>query len=93
MRTHEADAALVLRALSRGLETLSPAEKNQLIADPAALSSLHWAVWTSPQRHASWRAMIERAPARVRSTAEPLPGRPRDIRDASVATTDAATGD
>jgi membrane glycosyltransferase len=93
MRTHEADAALVLRALSRGLATLSPAEKNQLIADPAALSSLHWAVWTSSQRHASWRALIERAPARVRSTAEPLPGRSRDIRDATVATTDAAAGD
>ena len=55
------------RALHHGLDQLSAAEKNQLIADPDALSALHWAVWTSPAtRHSSWRALIEQPPARPR---------------------------
>ena len=40
--------ALVERALHDGLDALTPADRNRLLADPAALSALHWAVWTSP---------------------------------------------
>jgi len=50
-----------------GLDALSGADKNQLIADPAALSALHWAVWTSPARHPAWAELTSQAPARVRS--------------------------
>jgi membrane glycosyltransferase len=48
-------AALVDRVLRAGPETLSADERNLLIADPAALSSLHRAVWTSPSRGIYWR--------------------------------------
>jgi len=59
--------ALAERALRDGLDALSGADKNQLIADPAALSALHWAVWTSPARHPAWAELTSQAPARVRS--------------------------
>jgi len=60
------NSALAERALHDGLDRLTPAEKNQLLADPAALSGLHWAVWTSSTRHSSWRILTEQAPARAR---------------------------
>jgi membrane glycosyltransferase len=59
--------AIAERALRDGLDALSGADKNQLIADPAALSALHWAVWTSPARNPAWAELTSQAPARVRS--------------------------
>src|SRR4029079_12026650 len=59
--------AIAERALRDGLGALSGADKNQLIADPAALSALHWAVWTSAARRPSWIALTAQAPARARS--------------------------
>jgi membrane glycosyltransferase len=58
--------AIVDRALRQGLEPLSAQDRARLLGDPAALSALHFAVWTSPSAHASWQAAIERAPARPR---------------------------
>jgi membrane glycosyltransferase len=74
--------AIAERALRDGLGVLSGADKNQLIADPAALSALHWAVWTSAARHPSWIALTAQAPARVKSA----------MADAAV-THDARLGD
>ena len=56
--------ALVERALHDGLAALSADDRNHLIADPPALSALHWAVWTAPDAHASWRMLTASAPAR-----------------------------
>jgi membrane glycosyltransferase len=67
------NSVLVERALHDGLDALSGAEKNQLLADPAAMSALHWAVWTSPRRHPSWLERIEHAPTRVRPGAAEAP--------------------
>jgi membrane glycosyltransferase len=79
------------RALHGGLGELSTAEKNQLLADPAALSALHWAVWTSAARHPSWRALIEQAPARSRAIAAEAPAARDDrIPDVAMAASDAA---
>jgi membrane glycosyltransferase len=58
--------ALVSRALRNGVEALSAQDRNRLLADPAALSALHAAVWTSQDADASWRARMEERPARVR---------------------------
>jgi membrane glycosyltransferase len=65
------NTALAERALHHGIDHLTPAEKNQLLADPAALSALHWAVWTSAARHDSWRVLTEQQPARARTPAPP----------------------
>ena len=79
------------RALHRGLDQLSAAEKNQLLADPDALSALHWAVWTSAARHSSWRALIEQPPARPRVVVAEAPvSRDDRIAAAAVATSDVA---
>jgi membrane glycosyltransferase len=59
--------ALVDRALRQGLDALSPPDRARLLGDPAALSALHFAVWTSPAADASWRAAIEQPPMRTRS--------------------------
>ncbi len=67
------NTALAERALHDGLDHLTPAEKNQLLADPGALSALHWAVWTSGARHDSWRVLTEQAPARPRIASPPSP--------------------
>src|SRR4029079_908245 len=58
------NTALAERALHGGLAALTPGDKTQLLADPAALSALHWAVWTSPARHPSWQARHQGAPGR-----------------------------
>jgi membrane glycosyltransferase len=58
--------AIVDRALRHGLEPLSAQDRARLLGDPAALSALHFAVWTSPSAHESWQAAIERSPARPR---------------------------
>jgi len=76
--------AIAERALRDGLGVLSPADRNQLIADPAALSALHWAVWTSAARHPSWVALTAQAPARMRG-AVTEPAVPRDERAGDIA--------
>ena len=58
--------ALVSRALREGVGALSPQDRNALLADPAALSALHVAVWTVQHAHVSWRAAIEQRPSRMR---------------------------
>jgi len=59
--------ALVDPALRQGAGALAAKDRNRLLADPAALSMLHWVVWTSPHAHASWRALIASVAARPRS--------------------------
>jgi len=59
--------AIVDRALRQGLDPLSMQDRARLLGDPAALSALHFAVWTAPSAHESWRAAIERAPTRART--------------------------
>ncbi|HEY7787422.1 MAG TPA: glucans biosynthesis glucosyltransferase MdoH [Casimicrobiaceae bacterium] len=61
--------ALVERALRDGLDALTPLDRNNLMSDPAALSALHWVVWTSPAAHATWRGVVTNAPGRVRADA------------------------
>ncbi|MEO9136401.1 MAG: glucans biosynthesis glucosyltransferase MdoH [Casimicrobiaceae bacterium] len=58
---------LVEHALHDGLDALTPRDRNHLIADPAALSALHWAVWTSQAAHPTWRAAIANVPSRARA--------------------------
>ena len=53
--------AVVERALQMGVDSLTPQDRNRLVADPAALSALHWAVWTSPAAHASWQDEIAKS--------------------------------
>ena len=83
------DAALE-RALRGGPDALAPPERNRLLADPAALATLHWAVWTAPSAHASWRALIERPPRRPRPHAAPIHAAATDLHAAVAA--DAAGG-
>ncbi|MGE5105047.1 MAG: glucans biosynthesis glucosyltransferase MdoH, partial [Betaproteobacteria bacterium] len=59
--------AIVDRALAGGPDALTPLDRNRLIGDPAALSALHWAVWTSPAAHAAWGDAIASPPNRARS--------------------------
>jgi membrane glycosyltransferase len=56
--------ALVERALRQGLDAVTLSDRGRLLADPAALSALHFAVWTSPAAHVSWREAIARPVAR-----------------------------
>jgi len=83
------NSALAERALHDGLDSLTPAEKNQLLADPVALSGLHWAVWTSAKRHDSWRVLTEQVPARARL----VPSGPPIPREERLATHDVAASD
>jgi len=76
--------AIVDRALRQGLDTLSVQERARLLGDPAALSALHFAVWTSPSAHESWRASIERMPTRAR-TQSPYPRAESESREAATA--------
>ena len=65
----------------------------ELLADPAALSALHWAVWTSPARHPSWQALTEGAPARARGVPDrETPSADPHAEQPSVAASDAAAG-
>ncbi|MEO8537759.1 MAG: hypothetical protein ABI533_09540 [Betaproteobacteria bacterium] len=64
-----AAASVAERALRYGLDALTPADKNQLIGDPVALSALRWGVWTTVLRHPSWAAMTAERSARVRAGA------------------------
>ncbi|HEY3583065.1 MAG TPA: hypothetical protein VGL90_01660, partial [Casimicrobiaceae bacterium] len=59
--------ALVSRALRNGVAALSPQDRSALLADPAALSALHVAVWTAHDAHPSRRAAIEQRPSRMRA--------------------------
>ena len=84
-------SVLAERALRDGLDALSPSERNQLLGDPAALSTLHWSVWTSSARHPSWGALIERPPARPRVTqAAARPVVDEHLTGAVVAASDAS---
>jgi hypothetical protein len=87
------NTALAERALHGGLAALSPGDKGQLLADPASLSALHWAVWTSAARHPSWKALTEGAPVRARGMPDrdATPADPQEEHP-SVAASDAATG-
>jgi membrane glycosyltransferase len=76
--------AIAERALRDGPDVLSPADRNQLIADPAALSALHWAVWTSAARHPSWAALTAQTPARMRGAFNE-PELQRDERTGDIA--------
>jgi len=59
---------LVERALERGVDALTPEERSVLIADPAALTQLHHAVWTS-EAHPSWLAARDERRAASNRTA------------------------
>jgi membrane glycosyltransferase len=84
-------SSLAERALHAGLQDLTAPEKNQLLADPEALSALHWAVWTSSTRHPSWRTLTEQGPARNRAAAtSPSVAREEPLPHATVAASDAA---
>jgi membrane glycosyltransferase len=52
----DAVGKLVQKALETGPKQLSPQEKNTLLHDPIALSTLHFLVWTSPAANAEWRS-------------------------------------
>ncbi len=83
-------AARVDRALRGGPDALSSADKTALIADPASLSALHWAVWTSSWRHDSWREACENPVTRK------PPAAPHDAMptvDAALHATVVAAGD
>ncbi len=55
VRVREERRALVERALAEGPDALSAREKMILLADPIALSLLHFRVWTVPRVHPAWR--------------------------------------
>jgi len=61
---HRSSAALSLRErliatlLIKGPDAVPDAQKNALLADPAFLAKLHFAVWTSAQAHAVWKKAI-----------------------------------
>ena len=92
--TRAAAATRVERALHAGPEALSPTDRTALIADPVALSELHWAVWTSSARHDRWREACENplvrnasaAPPGVTPIAEPAP------RESAIAASNPAGG-
>jgi len=48
--------ALVERALRNGPGALEAPQKLALLVDPAALSRLHFEVWSAPHAHPAWRA-------------------------------------
>ncbi|HXU67538.1 MAG TPA: glucans biosynthesis glucosyltransferase MdoH [Casimicrobiaceae bacterium] len=85
--------ALVERALRHGLDALDAQDRARLLADPPALSALHFAVWTSPAAHASWRAAIEQPPVRARLQALHVqPHVEAQHADAAIAAPHAAHG-
>ncbi|HXR56656.1 MAG TPA: glucan biosynthesis glucosyltransferase H, partial [Casimicrobiaceae bacterium] len=85
--------ALVERALRHGLDALNAQDRARLLADPPALSALHFAVWTSPAAHASWRAAIEQPPVRARLQALHVqPHVEAQHADAAIAAPHAAHG-
>ena len=55
-RVREERRALVERAVAEGPDALSARDKAVLLADPIALSLLHYRVWTLPRVHPGWRA-------------------------------------
>jgi len=85
--------ALVERALRQGLDVLTPQDRSRLLADPAALSALHFAVWTSPAAHATWRAAIASAPPRTRlARLRTRPEGEADVAAAAIAASHPAHG-
>ncbi|HSQ82837.1 MAG TPA: glucans biosynthesis glucosyltransferase MdoH [Casimicrobiaceae bacterium] len=90
----EATAARVEQALQAGPAALSTADRTALIADPAALSALHWAVWTSPVRHDSWRKACENPPTRKPPAAQSDVAPIADVaqRDSAIAASNLAGG-
>jgi membrane glycosyltransferase len=53
-RAREERRALVERALAEGPDALAAREKALLLADPLALSLLHYRVWALPRVHPAW---------------------------------------
>jgi membrane glycosyltransferase len=85
--------ALVDPALRHGATALAPRDRNRLLADPSALSALHWAVWTSPLAHPSWREATASTAARLRSVPRRDDAAAPAIASAPVAaTSDVASG-
>lgn len=85
--------ALVERALRDGLDTLTLQDRNRLLADPGALSALHWAVWTSPRAHGAWRAAIANTPERVRTqVTPPVAAAQASVPDEAIVASDPAHG-
>jgi membrane glycosyltransferase len=56
--TRAQHAALADIALTQGAQALAPAQANLLLQDPLALSRLHFDVWSAPQAHPTWRALM-----------------------------------
>ena len=92
--TRDAAAARVERALHAGPDALSPADRTALIADPVALSALHWAVWTSPARHDRWREACENPLSRNAPAAPPetTPAVERPPHGSAIAASNPAGG-
>jgi membrane glycosyltransferase len=84
--------ALVERALQNGLDALTPNDRTRLIADPAALSALHWSVWTAPAVHPSWHTLTSSAPTRPRSRLHTPQVGDVDVLDAVAAASHSAGG-
>jgi membrane glycosyltransferase len=89
-RTAIADA-LAERALRRGTEALTPQDRTRLLADPTALSALHWSVWTSPDAHPSWQRSIASAPRVARMRASERARTPSGVPGVAIAASDAAS--
>jgi len=64
--SHAEREQLAQLALRAGPSSLSAAQKNLLLDDPALLSRLHFETWTSAQAHVWWRAAQERKSANQR---------------------------
>jgi membrane glycosyltransferase len=84
--------ALVERALRNGLGALRAQDRGHLLADPVAMSALHWAVWTAQTAHPSWRALIEGAASRTRAQAPPDHDAPPALPGPAVPASDPAGG-
>ncbi|MGE5090023.1 MAG: glucans biosynthesis glucosyltransferase MdoH [Candidatus Levyibacteriota bacterium] len=94
LHAREATAARIEQALRLGPDALTAADKSALIADPVALSALHWAVWTSAARHDSWRQACENPQTRKAPTApnDTMPIEGTAQRDSAAAAADLAGG-
>ena len=67
-----ANRQLVVRALAHGPGALDADEKNALLGDAIALSTLHFEVWNSADAHPTWKAMREYHIASDRHVREPF---------------------
>ena len=56
--TRAQHAGLANIALTQGATALTPGQASLLLQDPLALSRLHFDVWSLPQVHPTWRALM-----------------------------------